>query len=171
VHPSIAHLRKKEGEAEEEEEVIWTTKEGYTKIKERIEHIATVETVDNAKEIEIARSHGDLRENSEFKFAQERRSRLQSELRFLSNQMKHMRILTENDIDTSCVGIGTKIELEKADKEKTVYTLLGPWDADPENKILSFQSKLAKSMIGLTVGSTCTILGEEWKVVSITRAI
>jgi transcription elongation factor GreA-like protein/transcription elongation GreA/GreB family factor len=171
VHPSISSLRNKALEEEEEEEVIWTTQEGYAKINERIEHIATVETVDNAKEIETARSHGDLRENSEFKFAQERRARLQSELRFLSGQRKHMRVLTENDIDTSCVGIGTKVELEKENHEKIVYVLLGPWDADPENRVLSFQSKLAKSMIGLTVGSTCTILGEEWKVVSITSAI
>ncbi len=40
--------------------------EGYQKIKERVQHIGTVETVENAREIEAARALGDLRENSEY---------------------------------------------------------------------------------------------------------
>jgi transcription elongation GreA/GreB family factor len=164
VHPSLAELRK---DGSVEEHVVWTTEEGYKKIKERIEQIATVETVENAKEIEIARSHGDLRENSEFKFALERRSRLQSELKFLSDQFKQMRILTKHDIQTDSVNVGTVVDLESSTGTKTTYTLLGPWDANPEKNILSFQSKIAKELLGLHVGNVCKIQDQEWKISSI----
>lgn len=165
VHPSLSKLRKVE--SEEEDLIIWTTTEGYKKVKDRIEQIATVETIENAKEVEIARSHGDLRENSEYKFALEKRSRLQSELRFLSNQIKHMRILTQADIDSSQVSIGTIVSLESEKGERIIYTLLGPWDANPEQNILSFQSKVAQEMAGLPVGGTCSIHNKNWKVTEI----
>lgn len=165
VHPSLAKLRK---EPIEEEHILWTTEEGYKKIKDRIEQIATVETVENAKEVEVARSHGDLRENSEYKFALEKRSRLQSELKFLSDQIKQMRILTKVDIDTSKVSTGTIVKLKSDKGEILTYTLLGPFDTDPERNIISFQSKLAKSLEGLTVGSHCKIQDTDYEVVSIT---
>jgi transcription elongation factor GreA-like protein/transcription elongation GreA/GreB family factor len=164
VHPSIGKGNQKD---EEEETIVWTTEEGYNKLKSRIHQIATVETVQNAKEIEVARSHGDLRENSEFKFALERRDRLQSELRFLSQQLSSMRILSSEDVHTDTVSVGTVVSLKNSKGESTRYTLLGPWDADPENNILSFQSKLAQSLKDLPVGSKCQIQNQEWEIVKI----
>ena len=67
VYPEINKLRK--DNSNDDEEIIWTTEEGLRKVAKRIEEIATKETIENAKEIEIARAHGDLRENSEYKFA------------------------------------------------------------------------------------------------------
>ena len=164
VHPSLSELRK---EPIEEELVVWTTNEGYQKIKERIELIATVETIENAKEIEIARSHGDLRENSEYKFALEKRSRLQSEVKFLSDQFKHMRVLTKEDVQIDSVNVGTIVELENSAGGRTTYTLLGPCDTDPEKNIVSFQSKIAKDLMGLTVGNKCKLQDQEWKIIGI----
>lgn len=163
VHPSLSQWR----EEEEEEEVLWATPEGYQKVKDRIEEIANVETLANAKEIEIARSYGDLRENSEYKFALEKKSRLQSELRFLSSQIKKMRILTRDDIDTSVAGIGTRIFLKNATDETREYILLGPWDAKPEENILSVQSKIGQALTGLSVGDPCSIQEQEWTVMKI----
>lgn len=162
VHPSIGALKK--GLEDDEESIIWTTQEGFDRLKARIEEIATVETVENAKEIEVARSHGDLRENSEYKFALEKRSRLQSELKFLSEQAKHMRVLTESDVDTSKVNVGCVIDLKNDKGEKASYSILGPWDADPEKHILSSESKIAKEMLGLAVGSKCHVQGKDWNI-------
>ncbi len=170
VHPSLAKKNKKK-EAEPEEEVIWTTQEGYQKIQKRIEKIGTEETVENAKEIEIARAHGDLRENAEFKSALEKRDRLQAELKFLSDQVNHCRIITQDDITTDRVSVGVTVECKKANGEKVTYTLLGPWDADPDRGILSFQSKLAQSMKGLKVGDKFKVQGEEYTIASIRSAL
>jgi transcription elongation factor GreA-like protein/transcription elongation GreA/GreB family factor len=167
VHPSLAKLRKKYDHDEIEEEIIWTTEEGLNKIKVRIEEIATVETVENAKEIEVARSHGDLRENSEFKYALERRDRLQGELKYLSDQVKKARVLTKADVSTDKIGVGNVIECEDDKGNVVTYTLLGPWDANTEANILSFQSKLAQDIKGLKVGDTFKIQSTSYKIVKI----
>ncbi|MFZ4099701.1 MAG: GreA/GreB family elongation factor [Chlamydiia bacterium] len=138
--------------AEEVDHSVWTTLEGLQKVQKRIEQLATVDTVDNAKEIEAARALGDLRENSEYKYALERRSRLQQEIRRLSDEVVHARVLTEQDIHADVVGVGSVVTVEDPTGQRLTYTLLGPWDADPERRILSFQSKLAQAMLGKTVG-------------------
>ncbi|MCL6756066.1 MAG: GreA/GreB family elongation factor [Candidatus Rhabdochlamydia oedothoracis] len=151
AYPQLAKLHKKEVQ---EDLTIWTTQEGYQKLQQRIQQIATVETVENAKEIEIARAHGDLRENAEFKAALERRDRLQSELKTLSDQMHRARVLSKEDISTQEVGVGSIIDCKNTHGETINYTILGPWDADPEKNILSFQSKLASTINGLSVGES-----------------
>jgi transcription elongation factor GreA-like protein/transcription elongation GreA/GreB family factor len=154
-------------ESEEEKEIVWTTQKGYQKLKERIEEIATVEAIETAREIEAARAHGDLRENSEFKAALEKRDRQQSELKMLSNQMNHIRVLTKNDIDTKKIGIGVVIEMKDTEGKKENYTILGPHDADVENNILSFQSQLAKNLMNHGTGEKCDIKGKQYTILSI----
>jgi transcription elongation factor GreA len=154
---SVAHPKLSKGKKVEEDQqnVVWTTEKGYLAVQEKIKHIGTVEVVENAKEIEAARALGDLRENSEYKFAQERRHRLQGQLKELSSLLNKARIITEEDISLDKVGVGTivKVTNEKGDQNIT-YTILGPWDADPDANILSFQSKLAQSMMGCKVGDS-----------------
>lgn len=168
VHPSLSKLRKKyDGEEEKEKEPIWTTEEGFLKLKDRLHNLATVETVENAKEIEAARALGDLRENSEFKFALERRDRIQGEIKTLSDQLNQARVLTAAEVFTDTVAVGTIVECEDAKGATTSYTLLGPWDADADKNILSFQSKLAMDMIGLSRGDSFKIKNTEWTITEI----
>ncbi|SRR5581483_4075148 len=168
AHPSISKSRKKqESSSGSDEHIIWTTHEGYLKLQQRIQQIATVETIENAKEIEVARSHGDLRENAEFKAALEKRDRLQSELKMLSDQLNSARVFTKEDIITSEVGVGTVVECKNKSGKTIAYTLLGPWDADPEKNILSFQSKLAQALKGKKVGDTSPVQGDELTIISI----
>ena len=168
AHPSLGKIKKKqEAGTSSDTQVIWTTAEGYKKLQQRIQQIATVETVLNAKEIETARSHGDLRENAEFKAALEKRDRLQSELKFLSDQLNASRIITKEDIVTDNIDIGCVVECENKRGEKAQYTILGPFDADPEKHILSFQSKLAQTMKGLKIGGQFEFQGDRYTVLSI----
>lgn len=167
AHPSLSRLRKDKDRSSSEENVFWTTKKGYQETLQRIQQIATVETVHNAKEIETARSHGDLRENAEFKAALERRDRLQSEMKFLSDQIAKARVLTTEDVSIEEVGIGTVVHCTSSKGEHHRYTLLGPWDADPEKRILSFQSKLAQSMKGKTIGEKFEFQGDFFTITDI----
>ncbi len=167
VHPSLSRLRKDKEKGNGEENVLWTTQEGYQRTQARIQQIATVETVNNAKEIETARSHGDLRENTEFKAALERRERLQTELKFLSDQIGKARIFTPQDVVADEVGIGSVVHCRDSKGEHMRYTLLGPWDADPEKHILSFQSKLAQAMKGKSIGEAFEFQGETFTVTDI----
>lgn len=168
VHPGILDKgQDKEEEDREDEEVIWTTEEGYRKAAERIKHISEFEVVENAKEIEAARALGDLRENSEYKFALEKRARIQLELTTLSDQLSKSRILSPQDISSSQVGVGAVVALEGAQGKQENYTLLGPWEADLDKGILSFRSKFAQAMTGKAPGETFEFQGETFTVQSI----
>lgn len=168
VHPSLAPPKQKKGEMREENNgEIWTTEEGFLKIQERIRQIGTVEVVENAREIEAARALGDLRENSEFKFAQERRARLQSELKTLSEQLNRARIITPDDIHPHEVGVGNVVEVINKKRERQRFMILGPWDADPEKNILSFNSKFAQAMTGLKKGNRFDFKDEGYEILEV----
>lgn len=168
VQPSLAKSKNgKDAKSQDDDEIIWTTAEGYRKVQEKIKHIGTVETVENAREIEAARAHGDLRENSEYKFALEKRSRLQAELKLLSTQLNKARLITELDIPKDEVGIGVTLELVNSKGENLRYTLLGPWDANPDEHILASQSKFAQAMMGQKVGDRFKFQEEEYTVKNI----
>ena len=167
VHPVLARLRKDKDRNTTEENIIWTTQKGYQTVQERVKQIATVETIHNAKEIEAARALGDLRENAEFKAALERRDRLQSELKLLSDQLSRARILTRADVPSDEVGVGSIVHCRDSKGKHITFTLLGPWDADPENHILSFQSKLAQSMKGRSVNEKFEFQNEQFVITDI----
>ena len=168
AHPVLLKLKNSsKAKTEDLSAVLWTTQEGYLKLKDRIQQIATIDMIETAKEIEVARSHGDLRENAEFKAALEKRDRLQNELKQLSDQMNKTRIITESDINVDEVGVGCVVDCENTKGEKQTFTLLGPWDADPEKNILAFQSKLAQSMRGLSIGEKFAFQADEYVITGI----
>lgn len=164
AHPELLEKER----VQVEEDILWTTEAGYRTAQERIKHIGTVEIVDNAKEIEAARALGDLRENAEYKFALERRSRLQAELKLLSDQFHRARIITKEDVIPSQVGIGTKVLLKDTKGTCQEYLILGPWDANVEKNILSFQSKFAEAMIGKKAGDTFSFREDTFLIEKIT---
>jgi len=168
THPSLRMHEEPESSAQD---VIWTTAEGLQRQRQRLEHIATVETVENAKEIEAARALGDLRENSEFKFALERRNLLQQEIRSLSDQINKARILQKQDIPAEVVGIGSRVTLEAADGNRVVYSILGPWEADPELGIVSYQSKAAQQLIDKGLGDEIDMGGIRLRIVDLAPAL
>lgn len=165
VHPVLSS-NKKEPEAFDQH-ILWTTEGGYQKTQLRMHQLSTTEMVENAREVEAARALGDLRENSEYKFALEKRSRLQGELKHLAEQLSRARIITQNDISLVEVGVGNIVNLIDSKGKKINYTILGPWDADPDNGILSSQSRFAQAMLGCKVGENFTFKDEVYTVVGL----
>ncbi len=164
VFPSLS---KREAKPSVDQHIVWTTEEAYLKLQEQIRHIGTVEIVENAREIEAARALGDLRENSEFKFALEKRARLQGQLKTLSDQFGRARIITPQDVTTDEVSVGTVVKVTDDKGSASTYTILGPWDADADNNILSFQSKLAEAMIGCKIGDKFQFRNETLEIAEI----
>ncbi len=167
VHPTLSHLSKEKDRSITEDSTLWTTQEGYQEIVQKIERISTTEMISCANEINIARGHGDLKENAEYKAALERRARLLSDWKVLKDELYRARILTPLDVSVDEVGIGTVVHLTDSKGTHTRYTLLGPWDANAETGILSFQSKLAQTMKGSSVGDTFEFQGETFTVTAI----
>lgn len=172
VQPKAVQLDNGEtSEASGEEKIIWATPQGLEKIQRKIEQIGNVEIIENAKEIEEARAHGDLRENSEYKFALERRARLQNDLQTLSQSINCSRLLSPYDISTDEAGVGCSVELQSNGGDVISYTILGPWEADIEKNVISHQSKLAQILTGKKVGDPFQFQGENFTVRAIRSAL
>ena len=77
---------------------------------------------------------------------------MQSELKSLSEQLKKARIIAPEDVSSDEVGIGSVVDLIEPSGHKNRYTILGPWDADVDQQIISIDSKLAQAMLGKKVG-------------------
>jgi transcription elongation GreA/GreB family factor len=163
VHPNLEEYKPDVTE----EDAIWATEAGYLKIKTKLNHLSTKEMIDNAKEIEEARAHGDLRENAEYKAALERRNRLQTEIQTLSSQINSVKILIKNEISTEKASIGTIIDCIDDKGEKKSFTILGPFETDAEKNILSFQSKLAKEILGKKIGEKFVLKNSSYTIIDI----
>lgn len=163
----VVQSKKKKYHALYDGQIIWTSHEGYFKTKKQIETIGTIDIVENARDIERARSLGDLRENSEYKYALEKRAQLQGQLKMLSDQLNRARIISEDDVSSKEVSVGSVVAVVDPHQRHSQFVILGPWDANPEEGILSFQSQLAQSMLGLKVGDTFQFREETWTIVDL----
>jgi len=114
------------------------------------------------KEIERARAHGDLRENSEYKAALERQQFVTSRLSHLRLRLSKLSGVRESDIPRDRVGFGSRVTVQDLDtKKKETYALtLGEFiegDDDPDELPVSMASPLGKSLLGAKVGQAVTI--------------
>ena len=111
-----------------------------------------IDIPENSKEIEVARSYGDLRENAEFKYAKERQGLLMAQGAKLAEDLEIVKPTDFTDISTDKINIGTGVVLELEDNSNITYFILGVWDQDDDLKIISSETKLAKLLLGLTIG-------------------
>jgi transcription elongation GreA/GreB family factor len=132
--------------------------------KRRAEHeeIVKVKIPENTKEIAIARSYGDLKENFEFKAAKQMQSVLMRRKAELEQMLQDARGTSFENPDTSRVSIGTIVRLRSAatDDEET-YTILGAWDGDPDRHIISYQTAIGQALLGHEIGDTISLNRDE----------
>ena len=103
----------------------------------------------NSKEIAIARSYGDLRENHEFKAAKEMQKVLMARKGELEIDLTRARGTDFSDASVDQVSVGNKMVVTNLDtnKEET-FILLGAWDGDPDNQVLSYLTPLGQAFLG-----------------------
>jgi transcription elongation GreA/GreB family factor len=103
----------------------------------------------NKKAIELAREHGDLSENSEYKMARQDQDTLLSRKAQLEEELKMAHVVDFVNIDTSMVSIGSVVKIRQVDSGKTAeYTILGAWDSDPSKNVISYKTNMAQSLLG-----------------------
>ena len=124
--------------------------------------------------IQIAKEHGDLRENSEYKMARQDHDTLSGRRAELDAMLKKARVTDFTEATTALVSIGSTVKLLRdSDKTEITYDILGAWDGQPELNILAYVSPLAKQFLNrkLEESFTTNINGktENWKILSIRR--
>lgn len=114
------------------------------------------------KEIEKARAHGDLRENSEYKAALERQQFAQARVHHLRLRLSKLSDVSDKDIPKDRVGFGSRVTVQDVEtKAKETYALtLGEFiegDDNAQEMPVSMASPLGKSLLGGKVGETVSI--------------
>ena len=138
-------------------EVVFTSNRSYSEKQKQLEKIMTVDIPENSKEIEVARSYGDLRENAEFKYAKERQGLLMAQGAQLAEDLEQVKPSDFSDVATDLVAMGTGVELAYANGTTEVYYILGAWDQDEELAIISSETRLAQALLGHEAGDTVEI--------------
>ena len=107
----------------------------------------------NSKEIESALLHGDLSENAEYKSAKEKQTMLNTMVTKLNNDIDRAQLFDPSQVNTSRVSFGTKVCLrDKNSGKNEEYSILGPWESDPDNKVISYLSPLGSVIMNKTLG-------------------
>ena len=143
------------------EETLLVSYESLDRRKAEYEDLVNNRIPANIKDISIARSYGDLRENFEYHAAKQMQNVLNTRKNELERDLERARPTDFKGADTSAVNIGTKIVLALASGEKRELTMLGAWDADPEKNIISYLSEVGQVLLGKSVGEEVEIRDAE----------
>lgn len=149
------------GQTEEERAPLVVSWSSLEKRRAEYEDLVTKKIPENTKEIGIARSYGDLRENFEFKAAKQMQAVLMRQKTELEQMLHSARGTSFENADTSRVSIGTIVKLRDhtSGKEET-YTILGAWDGDPDRNIISYQAAIGQALLGHKAGESVSIGAE-----------
>ena len=122
--------------------------------KAQLEHIVQVDIPANSKEIGEAIALGDLSENAEYKAARERQAQLNATATRLQDEIDRCQIFDPTTVTTARVSFGTTVYLETPEGKTEEYTILGPWESDPDNKIISYMSPFGSAIFNSKKGET-----------------
>jgi transcription elongation factor GreA len=134
------------------------TQAGNEKLEQELEQLKTVKRKEVVERIKIARSFGDLSENSEYDSAKEEQAFVEGRITTLENMIRNAKIIQEDEVSTDAVSLGrtvTFVELPDGDEES--YTIVGSAEADPFEGKISNDSPIAKSLMGKKVGDEVTV--------------
>lgn len=136
-----------------EEDVLYVTEAGLSRKHAEIERHVNVTMKKNAEDIGRAAEHGDLSENSEYKFALEERDLLRARLGLMNGDVAKSKVLRPEDVPTDHIGVGSRVVFQRVEDDE-VYEMFfcGPWEADIEAGWFNYQAPLAQKLMGKTVG-------------------
>ena len=134
------------------------TATGLRRLKEELKQLQTVERLKISKEIEVARGHGDLRENAEYHAAKEKQSHIEGRILSLNDWIARAEVIEVAKLSGDKVVFGATVKLLDVETDKEVtYTLVGELEADIKRRLISVTSPLARGLIGKAVGDLVTV--------------
>ncbi|MFZ1987672.1 MAG: transcription elongation factor GreA [Minisyncoccia bacterium] len=132
------------------------SQEKFDEMAKELEHLKTVRRTEIAKNLEYARSLGDLSENAEYQEARELQAATEERIRKLEELVKHAKIQTDNK-KKDIVGFGSKVLIKKeGSAEAHEYTIVGSEEADMRERKLSHVSPLGAALMGKKKGEVFT---------------
>ncbi|GIN20088.1 MAG TPA: transcription elongation factor GreA [Bacillus bacterium] len=134
------------------------TEAGKEKLEQELDYLKTVRRKEVVERIKVARSFGDLSENSEYDSAKEEQAFVEGRITTLENMIRNAKIIEEDDLNSDKVSLGKTVTFkELPDGDEETYTIVGSAEADPFEGKISNDSPIAKSLMGQKVNEEVTV--------------
>lgn len=151
AHPAVQSLIT--GEQTKQESGLLVSWESLERRRLEYQDLVQKQIPANSKEIAIARSYGDLRENHEYKAAKEMQKVLMRRKEELEAQLARARGMDFSNAKTEVVGPGTVVQVTDLQSNQVeTFTILGAWDSDPDKGIISYLTPVAQALLNHKVG-------------------
>ena len=131
----------------------WLSEEAHERLTAEYEELTTTGRAEISKEIEEARSHGDLKENAEYHAAKEEQGKMEARIRQLKQLLDNAKIGTP-PVDEG-VKPGLLVEVEMFGDVET-YLVGSREDEHPDHEVLSAESPIGQAIMDAKKGETRT---------------
>ncbi len=129
------------------------TQQGYQELVDELNYLKFEKREKIKNDIAVARSFGDLSENSEYDEARNEQAKNEARIKELEELLENAVILDESSIDTSVISLGSKVKiLDKNMNMEIVYDLVGSNESNPVEGKISDQSPIGAALMGKRVG-------------------
>jgi transcription elongation factor GreA len=130
---------------------IYLTKEGLEELKREYDELIKVKRPNVLEHVSQARNMGDLSENAEYVASREELTFVDGRIDELEVILKQAVVIRDTKTTVHAIKLGSTVTLHVNGK-KEIFTVVGEWEADPENKKISHESPLGKVLLGKKVG-------------------
>src|SRR5210317_1244895 len=146
---------------------------GFIRLRKELEQLERRERYDVIRAIEVAREHGDLKENAEYHAAKERQGHIEGRILELKDKLSRAEVIDCSDVNCQKAVFGTVVTMLDLDEDVEVtYQLLGPEESDVKKGIISVQSPLGRSILGKEVDDQVKVVTpggiREFEIINIT---
>ena len=151
------------------------TEEGYKSLVDELDYLMTTRRPEVKEQLVIARSYGDLSENSEYDEAKNEQAKVEARIAELEELIKNAKVIKDSDIASDTVHLGSIVKINnlKLGVEK-VYHIVGSNQTDALSGKISDQSPIGAALIGAKKGDTVTVhspVGDmDFEILSVERA-
>ncbi len=159
TYPELHEAVTAAAPTEEAPRVRLTSWRSYRERQVQFKKLMEEEIPENAREIAVARSYGDLRENAEYKYAKEHQRILYRRRDEMEEDLKAVKGTDFATCETETAGMGTTVTIRRPSGGEDCYCILGEWDRDEELNIISSLSRLAELLEGHSVGDQVNLPG------------
>src|SRR4051812_23073525 len=134
------------------------TVEGKRKLDEELKQLMTVERPSVIKAIEIARGHGDLKENADYSAAKERQGFIEGRIQDINGKLARAQVIDPSTIKSEKVVFGATVIVEDQESgKKQTYQIVGVDEADIKNGKIGITSPIARALIGKSEGDEVVV--------------
>ena len=137
---------------------ILLTAEGFKQLEEELDLLKGEKRKEIAEKIKVARSYGDLSENSEYDDAKNEQAILEARIATIEATLKVAVLIDESEINNEIVRVGSVVRLENITQGKEVtYKITGSNEANPKEAKISDESPIGKALLGHVAGDVVEV--------------